>query len=525
MMAAEDQTETIDFLTRRETHDGAATTRIDTHGAVVVLAGRRAFKLKRAVRFPYMDFSTSELRRQMCEAEIRLNRRTAPALYLGVMPILASAVGGLRFGTLGDTAPAGAVDYVVVMRRFDSRSQFDDMASRGALDVALMPDLAEIIARFHAEAERRPQHGGSAATERIAADQMANLHAARRFGASDLAKLKARWDEAIARHGALLDRRAEGGFVRHCHGDLHLRNICLVDGRPVIFDAIEFSEPIACIDIMYDLAFLVMDLVHRGLGGHAWSVFNRYIAVTQDIDGLALLPLYQSFRAAIRAHVSLSMAGVQAQVEAQGGARPCGADAYALEAEAEAYMALALRLADPPPARLVAIGGLSGTGKSTLARRLAPRIGAPPGALLLRSDEIRKNLMGVGLAVRLGPEGYSEAMTNRVYVAMRDRARAALAAGASVIADAVHARPSEREAIAFVAEAIGVRFDGVWLSAPGAVLESRVARRKGDASDADVAVVQTQLGYELGAIQWQRLDAGAAIDELGVAAEAHLGIS
>lgn len=521
MTPVDGQAATIEFLTRRETHDGAATTRVDTHGAVVVLAGRRAFKLKRAVRFPYMDFSTPELRRQMCEAEIRLNRRTAPALYLGVMPILASAGGGLRFGALGDTAPAGAVDYVVVMRRFDSRSQFDDMASRGALDVALMPDLAEIIARFHAEAERRPLHGGSAATKRIAADQLANLHAAGRFGAPDLARLKARWDEAIARHGALLDRRADGGFVRHCHGDLHLRNICLVDGRPVIFDAIEFSEPIACIDVMYDLAFLLMDLAHRGLGGHAWSVFNRYIAVTQDIDGLALLPLYQSFRAAIRAHVSLSMA----QVQAQGETRSDGTGMRALEAEAQAYMALALRLADPPPARLVAIGGLSGTGKSTLARRLAPRIGASPGALLLRSDEIRKSLMGVGPAVRLGPEGYGEAMTSRVYVVMRDRARAALAAGTSVIADAVHARPSEREAIAFVAKAIGVRFDGIWLSAPAAVLESRVARRKGDASDADVAVVQTQLGYRLGAIDWQRLDAGTAIDELGVAAEVHLGIS
>ncbi|MFO1189090.1 MAG: phosphotransferase [Alphaproteobacteria bacterium] len=196
----------------------------------------------------------------------------------------------------------------------------------------------------------------------MAEDQLANLGAAGPFSATALATLKTRWDAAIDRHAALLDRRAQAGFVRHCHGDLHLRNICLIDGQPVLFDAIEFSEPIACIDVLYDLAFLLMDLTHRGLDRHAWAVFNRYVAATGDLDGLALLPLYQSLRAAIRAHVGLSMAKAQ----------PDAAEARNLEDEAQAYLALALRLAAPAPVRLIAIGGLSGSGKSTLARALAP---------------------------------------------------------------------------------------------------------------------------------------------------------
>ncbi|MFO1189091.1 MAG: hypothetical protein U1E97_05770 [Alphaproteobacteria bacterium] len=163
MAIVEDQTATIAFLACRETHGGAATTRIDTHGAVVVLAGERAYKLKRAVRFPYMDFSTAEIRRRMCEGEIRLNRRTAPMLYLGVAPILAGPGGTLTLGPVADLvadrAPDGAVDYVVVMRRFDSAAQFDSLAADGALDEALMPDLAETIARFHAGAQIRPEHG------------------------------------------------------------------------------------------------------------------------------------------------------------------------------------------------------------------------------------------------------------------------------------------------------------------------------------------------------------------------------
>jgi len=514
MTIVADQGEVIAFLMRRDTHGGAATTRIDTHGAVVVLAGARAYKLKRAVRFSYMDYSTPEIRRRMCEAEVRLNRLTAPMLYLGVVPICAAADGSLALGPLADAAPAGAVDYAVVMRRFDGAAQFDALAAQGALDEALMSDLAEIIARFHAATPPRSEYGDAAATARLVADQRRTLAATGRFAPDDLERLAALWNGLLARHRALLDRRARDGFVRRCHGDLHLRNICLIEGRPVLFDAIEFSEPIACIDVLYDLAFLLMDLRHRGLGRHAWTVFNRYIGITGDIEGLALLPLYQSLRAAIRAHVGISMA--DAQIERK--------RALPLEEEAGAYLALALHLAAPPLPRLVAVGGLSGTGKSTLARALAPGLGGAPGALLLRSDEIRKRLMGVAETARLGPEGYAEEVTSLVYATMRERAAAALAAGRSVIADAVHGRPAERQAIAAVAAAAQARFDGLWLDAAPSVCESRVEARRGDASDADASVVRDQLSRDPGPIAWARLDAARPRAQLVVAAEARLGL-
>ena len=499
-MIVEDQSEVVALLCDPASHGGAAVEVIETHAAVVVLAGATAYKLKRAVRFPFLDFSTAAKRRVACEAEVRLNSRTAPELYRGVVAVTRAPDGALAIGGDGD-----AVDWLVVMRRFDQDRLFDRLAARGELTGALMQELADAIADFHDGAEPRPDKGGRAGIAQVIDGNMETLRGpgAGTFKAAELDRLERLWREAVESGAGLLEARRAGGLVRWCHGDLHLRNICLIDGRPTLFDGIEFNPDIACIDVLYDLAFLLMDLQHRRLGAFANLVLNRYLGRTEDVAGCALLGLFQSLRAGVRAMVAAIEAG-EGQAEMAG--------------EARAYFRLALAVFDSPPARLIAIGGLSGTGKSTLAAAIAPEIGAAPGALVLRSDVVRKRLFAVPPGQRLGPEAYGGDIDRRVYERLRTLARQGLAAGRAVIVDAVYARPAERAALAQLAESARVPFTGLWLEAAPEVLRRRVGGRGADASDATAAIVTRQLAYDLGDIAWARLAADADTSALRKAA-------
>jgi predicted kinase len=303
---------------------------------------------------------------------------------------------------------------------------------------------------------------------------------------------------------ALLDQRARDGFVRHCHGDLHLGNIVLLDGVPVLFDCLEFDEALATIDTFYDLGFVLMDLVHLDLGGLAQRLLNGYLDATWDDAGTALLPLFLSCRAAIRAKVAGFGAGEQ----------PGAAEA----GEARAYLDLARRFLAPAPPRLLAVGGISGTGKSTLARALAPGLGAIPGAVVLRSDVTRKKLFDAAPTERLGPEAYSEDVSRKVYDALLARAAALLRAGHSAIVDAVSLDHRDRARIEQVAADAGVPFQGFWLSAPAQTLLARVRARKGDASDATETVLEAQLQVDPGAMSWQQLDASPEPEAVAAAA-------
>ena len=296
-----------------------------------------------------------------------------------------------------------------------------------------------------------------------------------------------------------LEARRRAGLVRECHGDLHLRNICLVDGAPTIFDGVEFNDEISCIDVLYDLAFLLMDLWRRGLRVHANAVFNEYIARTSDVDALCLLPLFLSCRAAVRAKTSATAAKVQADPRQQ----------RELQTASRQYLELAQAFLRPLPARLIAIGGFSGSGKSTLARGLAPGIGVAPGALVVRSDVLRKTLRGVAPLTRLGPEGYAPPVTQQVYRQIVDRALTALKAGHAVIADAVFASPHDRAAIAAVAREAGVPFSGLWIDAPPEILARRIADRALDVSDATTEVLERQMSGGTGSLDWRRLDGSA----------------
>lgn len=496
-MITEDQTRVIDFLASRSTYGGALVERIDTHASIVFLAGERAYKLKRAVRFDYLDFSTSERRHGLCEAEVRLNRRTAPTLYRGVVPVTQE-----RDGSYALAGKGKAIDWVVEMNRFPQEALFDRLASRGALGVELMSPLAVAIAEFHRSAEHRSDHGGKPGMSWVIQGNAAGFA---EFGRTCLDPSTAHrvTDDSsreLDRLAETLERRRESGFVRQCHGDLHLRNIVLLDGTPTLFDGVEFNDEISCTDVLYDLSFLLMDLSRRRLPRHANIVWNRYLLETADFEGLSLFPLFLSCRAGVRAKTSATAAHLQQDRQRRS----------ELEGMAREYLAMAERLLHPPRPCLVAVGGFSGSGKSTLALNLAPSIGAAPGAVVLRSDETRKRLCGVPLLQRLDPEGYSAHVSERVYATLAEQAERILRAGHSVIADAVYARAEDRSVIEKAATDTATPFIGLWLEAPESVLIDRTARRRNDASDADASVVRMQQAQDIGTLGWARLDASVA---------------
>jgi predicted kinase len=313
----------------------------------------------------------------------------------------------------------------------------------------------------------------------------------------------------------LLRARAHGGFVRHCHGDLHLRNIVEIDGRPVLFDAIEFDDSLATIDLLYDLAFLLMDLGKRGLTAHANAVLNAYLdyeGSTANLIGLVALPLFLAMRAAIRAKVELLRANTHAAEKAE-----------ATRKQARNYFDLARSFLTPTPPRLIGIGGLSGSGKSTISRAIAPYIGAFPGAVHIRSDVERKRLFGVAPTERLPESAYAPEVSDEVYAMCRKRALMALVGGQAVIVDAVHAKQDEREALAALAGEMGVPFTGLWLQAPPEVMRQRIARRTSDTSEATPAVMDAQLAYEIGEQNFQVIDASLPFDQVVAACLDKLG--
>ncbi|NQV57529.1 MAG: AAA family ATPase [Rhodospirillales bacterium] len=489
------QQEIIEFLSRPETYGlaGSAPAGVEiikTHISLVFLAGERAYKLKRAVVFPYLDFRTRAGRKAACEEELRLNRRTAPDLYLKLEPVCRRADGSLSLGGEGEP-----VDWLVVMRRFDQDMLFDHLAERQELSIPLVEDLACEIYQLHQAAQIYVDRGGASQTKKIITNNEACLktYGGKNLPLKEILELSRRSNARLQQVAPLLDGRRDEGYVRQCHGDLHLRNIVLIDGRPVLFDGIEFAPDFSIIDTMYDLSFLLMDLLHKELYGEANAVFNRYMDLSSDLTGLACLPLFLSMRAAVRAHVAAAVRGTD---------------------DAAAYLDQALAYLEPGTPRLTAIGGLSGTGKSTVAARLAPRLGAAPGALVLRSDAIRKRLAGTNLFEKLDSAQYSEEMTEQVYAAMIDGARVALEGGHTVILDAVYAKAQQREAVSRLARETGVEFQGYWLETPLDVREGRVLERKKNISDASVEIARRQDDYELGRMEWTLVDASKKLETL-----------
>jgi len=484
------------FLTDPVSHP--AVTRIDTHAASVFLEGERALKVKRAVRFPFLDYSTLEKRKSACEEEIRINRPFAPQVYHRVVAITEGRDGSLEVG--GNGTP---IEYAVEMSRFDESRTLDRLANTSPLGIDVAIGTADAISASHAVAPRVDAFPWIEAIPSLIDQNTEGLQRSGYFATAEIRELAGAAHEAFARLRSLLEERGRQGFVRRCHGDLHLANIVLIDEQPVLFDAIEFDPKIASTDILYDLAFTLMDLLHHEQSQAANILFNRYLTTTplENLDALGVLPMFMSIRAGIRAEVLLAKL------------KGPHSDQAEIIRGATAYFRLAQVLIVPPMPRVIAIGGLSGTGKSVLARMLAPAILPQPGAVVLRSDIVRKQLFQVKDTDRLPPSAYQPDITGRVYEALAQRARRVLAQGHSVIIDAVFAQEPERRAVVALARECDAPLTGLFLVADLATRKVRVDSRQNDASDATKEVAALQERYNIGDVGWTIIDASGTPEQ------------
>lgn len=484
-MDVQDQSDAIAFLSNLSDD----VERYDTHVSIIILSGNRAYKLKRSVRFPYLDFSTAEQRLAACRKELELNRHTAPSLYVAVRRITREAGGRLMFDGSGEM-----IDCVVEMVRFDQQNLFSQIAERHELTSALLSETALVIANFHRDAATDHRRSGTAIMADVLSINCRSMKSAGIFDAERVHALGLKLNSALARMSPMLDEREHAGKVRRCHGDLHLRNICLLNGHPTLFDCLEFDDDLATTDVLYDLAFLLMDLWHLGLRAEANWLFNRYFDAVDEADGAPLLSFFMAARASVRAHVS----AVQASDKNS-----------KVFKEASAYFELASDLLNPRPPQLVAVGGLSGSGKSSVAAAAAEQLGPPPGARVLSSDRIRKRLCGVPAETRLSDDAYQPNVSERVYAEQAREAAIFLKCGHAVVADAVFDRAEDRRRIE-AAASDAIPFNGFWLEAPLDLLIERVNGRVGDPSDATPAIVRQQARRATLA-EWHRLSSHGTI--------------
>lgn len=460
---------------------------IETHISSVLLAGDAAYKLKKPVNLGFLDFTTLAARKRFCELELTLNRRTAPQLYLEVVPITGSAAAPALAGA------GQALDYAVKMRRFDTEESFDRLLARGALDAPLVDALADRVAVFHAAIDVAPPSSAFGTPEMILADALDNFAHIERLGAPPasaeaLARLR-RWTEAEGDGlRATFARRRAQGFVRECHGDLHLGNVARIDGAPVPFDCIEFNEDFRWIDVMSEIAFAVMDFVDRGAPALGWRFLNRVLESSGDYAGVAVLRFYLVYRAMVRAKVALIRARQLDPSDAQRTAAAHGDVAH--------HLADAAGFAAPRARALVLTGGVSASGKTTLAQSLLEEL----GAVRLRSDVERKRLHGLAAAARSGSALeaglYAPQATRATYARLAALADTLLRTGFPVIVDATFLRAADRAAFLALARAADARGTLLWCDAPIDVLSERIRARTaagGDASEATLEVLTRQL--------------------------------
>jgi uncharacterized protein len=460
---------------------------IETHISWVFLTGEFVYKVKKPCNLGFVDFSTLERRRHFCHEEVRLNGRFAPDLYLGVVPITGPAAEA-KVG--GGSMP---IEWAVQLRQFDEGGRLDRLFDEGSLTTADCERLGAEIARVEERLAVATPHAGWGSPEALAAIVAMNLDQVRMARPEACARadsLQAWIDGEVDRLHSAIETRVAVGKIRECHGDLHLANIVLHDGRMMAFDGIEFNDSLRWIDVANDVAFLAMDFHARGRSDFAARVVNAWIEAADDHAAAEVLPLYMVYRAVVRAAVAAIRQG---QANAAGDA----AAAEAADRESDRYLDLAVSLTAPRRPRLFVTTGVAGTGKTTLAGRLIDAC----GAVRLRSDVERKRLAGMAATDRPADDDharelYGAGMTDRVYQRLATSAATVLRSGTSVVVDATCNTRQQRDMLAAVARDAGVPLVWLELDVPAEFILARVAARQAagtDASDASLDVVRSQL--------------------------------
>jgi aminoglycoside phosphotransferase family enzyme/predicted kinase len=482
MDALTQQKQLIDRIERTLEADGGAVRQFETHISRVLVSGGYAFKFKKALRLPFLDFSTLEARRFYCQEECRLNRRLAPRVYIDVMPVGGSVAHPVVGG------PGEAIEYAVRMHAFEQQDLWSSRLAHGLLDGGDVDGFAQALAHFHLEAASAPRASGwgsCAAAVTACGDTLAELRElALRDGSGERLPALAEWEGVErARLAPVFRHRKAQGMIRECHGDLHCDNILTISGQVQAFDCIEFSDALRWIDVMNDLAFTYMDLGFHDRTDLAARLLNRYLEITGDYAGLAILPYYRVYRALVRAKVML--------LRARQPGVPAGNRAASRRAGL-AYLAFAQRCSRSGQRAIMITHGYAGSGKTSFSRCLVQLL----GAIQLRSDVERKRLYGNSETA--GSEGlYSDAATRRTYEHLRRLAAAVVAAGWPVIVDAACLMAWQRESFRALAADMVVPFFLFDVRAGRASMESRIRWRGQsgmDASDADERVLERQLG-------------------------------
>lgn len=475
------------------------TDHITTHCAHIFLIGDFAFKVKTAVKYSYLDMSSLEQRKKLCEREFELNSPILPSVYLDVLPITIDDENQLAINGNGRT-----VEWALKMRRFPQDRILDNVAFNGGLDIALAKELGQSLAEYHIELPSTDASDGYLRIVEVYQELLYELNKLECvFGKDTIELFSKRCKIALAKSQEHLNKRALEGFIKRCHGDLHLRNILLTSLGPKPFDALEFDERMATTDVLYDLAYLLMDMMHRDMPEQTNTVLNNYLlhSAPAQCAGIAHLPLFLSLRAAIRAMTSAQAANQQIPADQN------------MLADARQYLDESNAFLTKRATRLIAIGGFSGSGKSSVASELAHRVCKAPGAILLRSDTERKKLAGIAETSHLPTFHYTVENSQRVYRILLKKAQMALIAGATVIVDSVFHEQDLRVQIQEIAYRNNVQFSGLWLEAPTPILEERISRRINDASDADITVLRQQLTKATGYRKWAHIDASGSLNE------------
>jgi aminoglycoside phosphotransferase family enzyme/gluconate kinase len=459
---------------------------LQTHISDVLLTGPYAYKLKKPLDLGFLDFSTLDKRRHYCEEELRLNRRLAPDLYLAVLPI----TGEPARPRLGGEGPI--LEYALQMRQFDQSGLLDRVVAKGKLADRHLDQLAERVARFHGQLPPAPEQSDYGTPAAIMAPARQNFDQLRPLldDEQDRERLDRvqRWTEG--QHGRLaatFERRRQDGFVRECHGDLHLANMVLIDDQVRIFDCIEFNPALRWIDVTNEVAFVAMDLIQRGHGKFAYRFLDRYWQLTGDYGGVPLLRYYMVYRALVRAKVA-AMRAQQEDVP--------DPTRQTLAQRTRAHIELAAELSSAPPPVLIIMHGLSGSGKTRLSQLLLEQI----GAIRVRSDVERKRLHSLPATARtdsaLAAGVYGAAASAATYERLREVAHSILSGGITAIVDAAFLRREQRDRFRTLARESGVQFAVAHAEASEATLRQRVAQRAAtelDASEATVEVLDHQL--------------------------------